>query len=253
MSSGKTFLCMVISLIASNSVPTAVPFPKTDDECRKQLFSVLMRSPAVVMFDNLTSDIVAYDSFCSVLTTPHINDRILGVSKTTTVSTRTLFLSSGNNVVPIQDMTRRCNVINLDPACETPATRNFKNPDLLSDLQQNRAKYVSAALTVIRGWVAAGRPKTECKTIASYGEWSDYCRQTLMWLGLPDPASNMFKLMNEDPERDRLGVVLSVWHGLFGVHQKRCVILLMFILSLLITSLIVTKKKSVLITKIFRP
>ena len=55
--------------------------------------------------------------------------RILGLSKTATVSTRALVLSSGNNVGPVQDMTRRCITIHLSPNCEVPAARPFERPE----------------------------------------------------------------------------------------------------------------------------
>jgi putative DNA primase/helicase len=59
-------------------------------------------------------------------------------------------------------------------------------------------------------------PKTECKTIASYAEWSDYCRQSLLWLSLPDPAACIFEYINDDPDRELLGNFLQAWHNRFG-------------------------------------
>ncbi|MEK7802262.1 MAG: hypothetical protein AAB276_07400 [Pseudomonadota bacterium] len=63
--------------------------------------------------------------------------------------------------------------ITLDPKCETPAQKVYKNTDLIKDTLKERERYVSFVLTIIRAWIVAGRPKTECKPIASYGEWSD--------------------------------------------------------------------------------
>jgi hypothetical protein len=102
------------------------------------------------------------------LTAEYTSGRILGESKTAAVSTRTLFLSSGNNVGPIQDMTRRCITIYLDPMIETPASRTFNRPNLVQDLLQELERYVSAALTIIRAWIVAGRPMTHCKDKATF-------------------------------------------------------------------------------------
>lgn len=214
--SGKTFLCQVITAHASPQRSAPMTFPQDDEECRKLLHAEFLKSPAVIEFDNLTGDLVPHKSLCTALTSEFVTGRILGVSKTATVGTRALFLSSGNNVGPVGDMARRCVTINLDPACETPAARIFRNPDLLSNLLRDRGQYVSAALTIIRAWIVAGRPKAECKSIASYGDWSDLCRQPLLWLGLPDPVSSIFETMMEDPERETLGRFLEVWHGCFG-------------------------------------
>ena len=178
ISSGKSFLCQIISLFASPKKNAPTTFPKDDEECHKLLLSELMKAPAVIEFDNLTSDLLPHKSLCTVLTSEYLSGRILGVSKTTSVNTRTLFLSSGNNVGPIKDMTRRCITINLDPGCEHPASRTFKNPDLIANLTKERDKYVSSALTIIRAWINAKKPKTECKPLASYNDWSDLCRQS---------------------------------------------------------------------------
>ncbi|MBL0011357.1 MAG: hypothetical protein IPP22_10900 [Nitrosomonas sp.] len=131
------------------------------------------------------------------------------------MGTRVLFLSSGNNVDPVRDMTRRTVTITLDPACEIPAARDFvKQP--VSEVRTNRGRYVSLALTIVRAWICAGKPKTECKTIATYADWSDYCRQPLLWLGLPDPAACIFEAMKEDPDRELLGEFMHAWHDCFG-------------------------------------
>lgn len=214
--SGKSYLCELITAFATPQRGTPTTFPADDEECRKLLLAELLRAPAVVEFDNLTGDLLAHKSLCTALTSEYMSGRILGVSKTATVSTRTLFLSSGNNVGPIQDMTRRCITINLAPECENPAARSFHRPDLVRDVLLERGRFVSAALTLIRSWIAAGRPKTDCKSLASYGDWSDLCRQPLLWLGCADPAASVFEAMADDPDREILGRLLHAWHSVFG-------------------------------------
>ncbi|MAE50888.1 MAG: hypothetical protein CMH27_03680 [Micavibrio sp.] len=216
ISSGKTFLCAIIGAFATPQRAAPATFPRDDEECRKLLLSELLTAPAVIEFDNLTGDLVAHKSLCTALTSEFLTGRILGVSKTASVSTRTLMLSSGNNVGPVQDMTRRCLTINLDPACETPANRTFKNPNLLSDLHRERSKYVAAALTIIRAWIVAERPVSECSSLTSYEEWSNFCRQPLMWLGLTDPTAPLFEAMDDDPDQVTLGLLLKAWHKNFG-------------------------------------
>lgn len=220
ISSGKSFLCQIIGAFATPKRGAPTTFPYDDEECRKVLLAELLRAPAIIEFDNMTTDLVAHKSLCTALTSEYITGRIFGVSKTATVSTRTLFLSSGNNVGPIQDMVRRCITINLDPALENPASRTFKNPHILLDLHRERAKYISAALTIIRAWIVAGRPKSDCKALSSYEDWSDLCRQPLLWLELPDPTEAVFAAMNDDPDRETLGRLLQAWHATFGSAPK---------------------------------
>jgi len=213
---GKSYLCELITAFATPQRGTPTAFPSDDEECRKLLLAELLRAPAVIEFDNLTRDLLAYKSLCTVLTSEFINGRILGVSKTATVNTRSLFLSSGNNVGPVQDMTRRCLTISLNPSCETPAARSFKRPDLVREVLSERGRYVSAALTIVKAWLAAGRPKTSCRALAGYSEWSDLCRQPLLWLGCPDPAESVFKAIQEDPDRETLARLLKAWQSVFG-------------------------------------
>lgn len=214
--SGKSYLCELITAFATPQRGTPTTFPSDDEECRKLMLAELLRAPAVIEFDNLTSDLLAYKSLCTVLTSEFISGRILGVSKTATVGTRALFLSSGNNVGPVQDMTRRCLTICLNPRCEVPAARNFKRPELVREVLRERGRYVSAALTIVQGWLAAGRPRTPCKALAGYADWSDLCRQPLLWLGCPDPAVSVFEAMAEDPDKETLGRLLKAWEAAFG-------------------------------------
>lgn len=214
--SGKSYLCELITAFATPQRGTPTTFPADDEECSKLLLAELLRAPAVIEFDNLTSDILPHKSLCTALTSEFMNGRILGVSKTAVVSTRALFLSSGNNIGPIRDMSRRCIIINLNPEVEIPAARTFKRPNLMLEVFKKREYYVSLALTIIRGWIVANKPMTECKSLASYGDWSELCRQPLLWLGYPDPASSVFETISQDPDRELLGRLLITWQKAFG-------------------------------------
>ncbi len=219
--SGKSYLCELITAFATPQRSAPTTFPADDEECRKLLLAELLRAPAVIEFDNLNGDLMAHKSLCTTLTSGFLEGRILGVSKTATVSTRALFLSSGNNVGPVKDMTRRCLTIRLDPSLEVPAARTFKRPDLVRELLRERGRYVSAALTLVRAWIVADRPKSVCKALAGYGEWSDLCRQPLLWLGCADPTASVFEAMAEDPDRETLARLLISWWEAFADQPTR--------------------------------
>ena len=215
IASGKSYLCELLTAFATPQKGTPHSFPADDEECRKMLLAELLMAPAVIEFDNLTSDLMPHKALCTALTSEFISGRILGQSKTAEVGTRALFLSSGNNVDPVRDMTRRVITITLDPACETPAARDFtKQP--VSAVRTNRGHYVSLVLTIVRAWHCAERPQSDCKTIANYNDWSGYCRQSLLWLGLPDPAKCIFEAMCDDPDRELVGDFLLAWRKRFG-------------------------------------
>ncbi|MGE3510799.1 MAG: hypothetical protein AB7N65_18145 [Vicinamibacterales bacterium] len=219
--SGKSYLSALISAFATPQGAVPLSFPQEEAEMRKLLLAALLQSPRVIDFDNLTRDLMPHPSLCTALTSESVSGRILGQSKTTIVGTRTLFLASGNNVMPTEDMTRRCVTIRLSPACEHPASQSFERPELVHEVLRDRGRYVSAALTLLRSWMVAGRPMRPCRGVAGFREWSDWCRQPLLWLGMPDPAASLFEALSSDTDRELLGRLLTVWRDEFGSAPTR--------------------------------
>lgn len=213
--SGKSYACELISAFASPAPSEKVSYPTTSEEATKVILSLLLKNPAVIEFDDMDSDWIAHGAFKRMLTAEFVTDRVLGHSKTATVRTRVLFLGSGNNVGPKDDMRRRVATINLDPKCATPTTMEYKGSPVEA-VRKNRGAYVAAVLTIVQAWIKAGKPRAQVKSIATYGAWSDYCRQSLLWLGLADPATSLLDQVTHDPDGDPLVDLLHAWKGAFG-------------------------------------
>jgi hypothetical protein len=214
--SGKTYLCELIGAFAGPGGNAKVSYPTTSEEATKVILSLLLSSPAIIEFDDMDADWNPHGIIKRALTAEYITDRILGVSKTATVSTRALFLGSGNNVGPIRDLLRRVMTIHIDPRRATPATISYSGAPV-EKVRENRGKYVSAVLTIIQAWLKAGMPRAEAASIVTYGgKWSDYCRYPLMWLGCPDPATALLEQIRHDPEGDALGGLMAEWYAVFG-------------------------------------
>ena len=214
--SGKTYLCELIGAFAGPGGNAKVSYPTTSEEATKVILSLLLNSPACVEFDDMDTDWIPHGIINRVLTADAITDRILGVSKTATVSTRTLFLGSGNNVGPIRDLLRRVLTIHLDPRCATPATMTYKGFPV-DKVRQRRSVYVAAVLTIIQAWRRAGSPRAQADSIVTYGgAWSDYCRYPLMWLGRPDPAAALLEQVRHNPDGDALCGLMAEWRAVFG-------------------------------------
>jgi len=92
--SGKTYLCELIGAFGGPGGNAKVSYPTTSEEATKVILSLLLTSPAVIEFDDMDTDWIPHGTIKRMLTADKITDRILGVSKTATVSTRTLFLGS---------------------------------------------------------------------------------------------------------------------------------------------------------------
>jgi len=214
--SGKSYLCELIGAFAGPAGNAKVSYPTTSEEATKVILSLLLTSPAVIEFDDMDTDWIPHGTIKRMLTAEHITDRILGVSKTATVSTRTLFLASGNNVGPVRDLLRRVLTIHVDPRCATPATLSYRGSPV-EKVRQERGKYVSAVLTIIQAWRTAGSPRAQVSTIVTYGgAWSDYCRHPLIWLGHPDPATALLEQVRQDPDGSSLAALASAWWSAFG-------------------------------------
>jgi hypothetical protein len=94
--------------------------------------------------------------------------------------------------------------------------RNSCSTDLIRSVLHRRGEFVSAALTIIRAWICAGRPVSTDTPFTSYGDWSEYCREPLLWLDQGDPIASVFETIAADPDRETLSRLLSAWHALFG-------------------------------------
>jgi hypothetical protein len=214
--SGKSYLCAVIRLFATPGESQAVSYPTTSEEATKSMLSALLSGPAVIEFDDMATDWIPHGVINRMLTSETITDRILGVSKMATVSTRTLILGSGNNVGPIRDLSRRVLTIHLDTRSSTPATIQYKGSPI-DQVRANRESYITAVLTIILAWQAAGKPKATVENIVSYsGDWSNYCRHPLIWLGLPDPATTLLNQLKNDPDAQKMGDLMTEWYREFG-------------------------------------
>lgn len=214
--SGKTYLCELIGAFAGPGGNAKVSYPTTSEEATKVILSLLLTSPAVIEFDDMDTDWIPHGVIKRVLTADKITDRILGVSKTATVSTRTLFLGSGNNVGPIRDLLRRVLTIHVDPRCATPATLTYTGSPV-DKVRKQRGRYVTAVLTIILAWRKAGSPRSAIENIVTFGgSWTDYCRHPLIWLGHPDPVLSLLEQVRHDPDADALGGLMREWHKAFG-------------------------------------
>src|SRR6185295_13435217 len=149
--SGKTYLCELIGAFSGPGGNAKVSYPTTSEEATKVILSLLLTSPACVEFDDMDTDWIPHGIIKRMLTAEAITDRILGVSKTATVSTRTLFLGSGNNVGPVRDLLRRVLTIHIDPRCSTPATIAYSGFPV-EKVRKARGAYVAAVLTIILAW-----------------------------------------------------------------------------------------------------
>jgi hypothetical protein len=212
--SGKGLCCNIVTLIVTGRRATAITFGDDENDFKKFLFSALLANDQVIVLDNLTRPLEG-PSLNSALTERTLTDRILGFSRTATVPTNALFMANGNNLAIRGDMHRRIIAARIEPG-ENPEERTFKRKNLLAWVEDNRPRFVAAALTILRAYEAAGRPPVTISEYGSFEEWSARVRAPLVWLGMADPCLTRAQFKEADPQRDALATVFRSLHEAYG-------------------------------------
>jgi hypothetical protein len=217
---GKGLLAKVIGLISIGSAPRLIVTSRDESEERKLITTVAMDGDQLVCVDNIEGK-WGSPAMCVALTTDEWSDRVLGGSTTYKGPLLTTWLATANNVVLTTDMIRRVAHIRLVTRDERPEERTgFQIPELEAYVRQNRPRLVRAALTILRGWHVAGRPKAALASWGSYEGWSSVVRQALVWAGLADPADTRASLRDaSDSSTDQLAELIRALVDVYtGAH-----------------------------------
>ncbi len=193
MGSGKDKLVRLIGIIGTGAVPYSASFTENDDEMKKLITSIAMAGVPIVNFANVTGTFGGAN-LCKVLTESHWGDRVLGENRYWKGILATTWFATGNNPQVGPDMPRRIVSIRLDwgkfgisDPHKIPASR-WRHKDVIRYALRNRAKLVTAGLTILRYYFAAGAPEQRTSDWGSYETWSRIILGALAYAGLPDPG-----------------------------------------------------------------
>jgi len=172
---GATLLVESLAVATSGAEPGALGVTKDDDETRKQITAKLRTGERWLFLDNVAVELKT-SSLARALTATVWEDRILGVSKTTRVPQRAVWVATGNNLGLSLEIARRSYWIRMDAKLanpwERPATA-FKHPDLKDWTRAHRAELLSALLAIGRNWFAKGKPVPGgAPILGSFESWS---------------------------------------------------------------------------------
>jgi hypothetical protein len=221
--SGKTLLAICIATLTSQQEPSVWPHTKSrdDEEVRKRIFTALRSGHRAIVWDNVLG---MFDSasMASMLTSSSYQDRVLGTSESNSVPNRAILLMTGNNLTMGGDMVRRVLICRIDPQTETPFARAFSvDPKALC--RADRQNIISSALTLIRYYITQCSSRPGKGRMASFEEWDDWVRQTVICVG-QDLAPGVFcDVMDQvhanqaaDPESDVMARLLHAWREKYG-------------------------------------
>jgi hypothetical protein len=215
--SGKTLLADTIGLIASGRTLPRRTMPETPEEWKKSMLAVAIAADPVILIDNVTRQLRS-DALDAVLTGTSYRDRVLGRNEELTLDVRTLFIATANNASLSPDLVRRSLHVRLEGDTERPESRTgFAHADLRGHILENRARYLAAALTILRGYFVAGCPDMKLKPMGSFEAFTKVVRGALVWAGLPDPLETQEALREtSDPEQEGLEALFAAWHVVYG-------------------------------------
>lgn len=214
--SGKSKLVDIATLIATGRAAAVMAQGRTEEELEKRLASLALAGELVIAIDNCEAPLGG-DFLCQMLTQTTLRMRILGRSEVPELPTTALVTATGNNLTLLGDMTRRAILCRLDPQCERPELRRFSS-DPIARLREDRARYLVAALTVLRAFHVAGRPR-QTDPLGSFEAWSDWVRGALIWLGEADPVASMEIIRAEDPRLEAATAVVTQWSEALGTKR----------------------------------
>jgi hypothetical protein len=187
---GGSLFTDVISTLYMGRPMARVTQAGSEEEQRKVITSLLLDASPLVLFDNIGAPLggAALDA---LLTGESWKDRLLGTNITVTLPVGAIFYATGNNITFKGDTSRRALKIRMVSNLENPEERQgFRHANLRAWVAAERARLLTAALTVLRAFHVAGRPLPNpgFAPWGSFDGWSDLIRGVLVWLGQPDPG-----------------------------------------------------------------
>jgi hypothetical protein len=218
--SGKGLLLDCICRIVSGERFTVANYTADEDELRKRITSLALGGDRLVLLDNLEGKF-GNAVLDAALTATAWKDRVLGVNRMAEAPLYMTWYATGNNVLVATDTARRTCHIRLESPHERPEARDdFRHPDLLRHVADNRSTLLAAALTILRAYCAAGRPDQGLPPWGSFGGWSNLVRHAVVWVGMCDPGETRMLLQAQgDVIAEGLGLLLSALERADPDHQ----------------------------------
>jgi hypothetical protein len=219
---GKTKMADIIGITT-----TGQPLPRSTqanyaEEERRQITSILKKGERLLLIDNIGS---CFGSAVmdALLTSEIWQDRVLGRSQEVTLPNLLQVIATGNNLQLKADTVRRCLRIQLNSPDEHPEARSeFKHPNLEGWVTSQQPQLLVAAMTLLRGYMAAGKPKQEIVTLGSFSGWSDLIQSTVKWAYGVDPGEARIHSEDEmDLDKEILESLMRGWQNLVPAGSSK--------------------------------
>lgn len=193
MGVGKNKLANCISLVATGELAVPLGYNRDEEEQRKVMTSVFRTGQSFMVWDECHHLEGAH--LARAITSPTYTDRVLGGSVLVAFPNRATWMTLGNGVRVEGDMVRRVYQIRMKTDLPNPQDRpesSFRHPDIEGWTRDNRGLILSALLTLVRAWHAAGRPGPEGgASFGSFEQWEKVVGGILQVAGVDGFLGNM--------------------------------------------------------------
>jgi hypothetical protein len=212
---GKGLLTDVLTIIVEGRRACRYSWSKDNEEIRKLISTVGMSGSPYLLFDNIKGTLGG-PALEKAMTTAVWGDRLLSLNRQVQFPINFAWLGTGNNCALTADMLGRTQHIRLNTNLENPAQRSgFRHSDLLAYVKANRHKLAMAALSIVAGFVRAGRPDQKLPPWGGFEAWSDLVRGSIVWAGMADPGAARTGLAEQaDDDTALIRLLMDGWQEL---------------------------------------
>jgi len=212
---GKTTFARLTHCVLTGTDAPIFTWPDDDDiEVQKLLLSTLLRSPEIVVFDNIGDGLTFRSpALSSAMTSATKQGRLLGHNRDAVVSTGVVFILTGNNVTLENDEASRIIPIRLTTKEVSPHKRTFKHPDIMRHGLEIRETVLRHVIGLIAGYRSSA---VRVEAVPSrFPQWDALVRHPLLWAGLEDVGTVFDQNIEDSPELGAHRALLRELQGLF--------------------------------------
>lgn len=221
---GKTHLAKATGLICHGAECVDPEWPeakeKREDEMGKMNAGFAFAGVTLVNYDNVPDGLILASSvFEKQLTGGKIFHRENHKHTEIGGNNWIQFMLTGNNVRPNGFLADRSIIMTLQSTSANPRsidTNKFTHGDFLQHIKKNRVTILQDALSIIAGYIRAGKPEQKGKNLGSFEEWIKIPCSAVRWATGLDPLSDHQKqVADSDPTYQALEMLAQGWMKAF--------------------------------------
>jgi len=213
VSSGASTLSMFPSLICTGTegaiLSNTGKGKSGNEEINKRLDTSLLKGERFITLDNQND--VRSEYFNTFATSPTVDIRILGESKSIKVPNNYLISFNGIHLIFSEDTARRGILIELQPNSHI-----IKDPEkeIVQNLKSNRELILWHMLRIVIAWREAGMPRGEKKDIrqlVTFAKCVEVIDPILQFVGVTESLRNINKPKEDTPDTEMDDIFILVW------------------------------------------